>query len=142
MAANNTIEKVLMTTLEQFEKFENPADFKVVKDDSKKMDELVGIIRNAAEEYLQLEQIPGLDTNPDELGKRLPPHRIEMIKEGLTIPTYKINITKRGAGGNHSVDITRDGKPFKPSRELITLEDVDSTKVLQYAIVSLWRPYY
>ncbi len=135
MAANNTIEKVLITTLEQFEKYANPADFKAVKDDSKKMDELITVIRNAAKEYLQLEQIPGVDKNPTELEKHLPPHRIEMIKEGLTIPTYKINITKTGARGNHSVDITRDGKLFKPSRELVTLEDINWATILQYASI-------
>ena len=85
----STIDYVLKTTLEQFEKHE-PLEFKKLKDNPKQLQDLTGVIHKAAEEYLRLEEIKDLDKNADELTKYLPSDRIKMIKDGLTVPTYKM----------------------------------------------------
>ena len=113
----------------------------MLQEDSQKMDELAKVIRSAAEEYMRLEQIQDIDKNPAELANHLPPRRIKMIEEGLTIPTYKININRREKE-IPTVDFTRDGKTFKPTIELATLNDIDYAKMMQYMLASLWRLCY
>ena len=132
-AKNSSVENVLKTTLQYIEQHEE-AEYKMLQKDSQKMDELTKVIRSAAEEYMRLEAIQDIDKNPGELARHLPPQRIKMIKEGLTIPTYKININRREKG-KPTVDFTRDGKTFKPTIELATLNDIDYAKMLQYASI-------
>ena len=82
----------------------------------------------------KMEQIQDIDKNPEKLADHLPPHRIKMIEEGLTIPTYKISINKKKAG-KHTVEFTRDGKIFKQTMKLETLNDVEYATIMQYASI-------
>ena len=134
-AKNSSVENVLKSTLQHIEQHEE-AEYKMLQKDSQKMDELTKVIRSAAEEYMRLEEIQDIDKNPGELARHLPPQRIKMIEEGLTILTYKINIKKNEAG-EHTIECTRNGKTLKLilPKLLETAKDVAKSKYVQYASI-------
>ena len=79
-----------------------PDEFKKVTAEPKKLEELKTAARNAAEEEVKLSKVlrAGLSHSEieSELEKHLPKARVEMIKIGLTIPTYQMRLNKRSDG--------------------------------------------
>ncbi len=71
--------------------------------------------------------------NPRQLAKHISKKKLEMVKEGLTIPTYALHIRK--LGDISFVDIVRDGEEFLKPIMLSTREDILQANELQYASI-------
>ena len=131
------VESAVKGALEAIEK-NAPVEFKELNADPKKKAAVVDAARKAANEQVSLaKEFKGLRIEPEEIAQRLKKHlpesRVQMIKEGLTIPTYKLALSEEG--GNFHVKITRDGREFMPSKVLNTLSTVQETTWIQYASI-------
>ena len=86
-------------------------------------------MRKAAEEDVEHFKDVRPDFSPldveSHLRKHLPAARVELIKSGLTIPTYQMRLNKR-PDGHVWADIARDGKEFMPSIKLDTSAAIDT----------------
>lgn len=140
------MDELLQTTLDYIKK-QAPQEYAKLDAEPEKKKEIILAARSAIEEEIKLasigksltgekaksqqgEQVKFVST---ELAKHLPEHRIQMIRKGLEIPTYRLNIRREGS--KSFVDITRNGKTFKESRQLTTTSDIDLAKVIQYASI-------
>ena len=135
---NNIVESAVQAVLDDIEKY-SPEDFRKLNANPAKKAEILLAARKAAEEEVKhAEEFRGDSGEPrnveERLAKYLPQGRIDMIKEGLNIPTYRLDIAKKSDGHYH-VDITRGGKELMPSRVLITTADVASSTWVQYASI-------
>ena len=131
--ANNAaiVENAVKAALDDIKKY-SPETFEKLVANPKKKEEILQAARAAAEEEVKLAGIHGL-CDPGVLEKHLPKDRIKAIKEGLTIPTYKLSFRTKGAAT--FVDIARHDKEFMPSRQLAMLADTNWTKYVQYASI-------
>ena len=130
------VERCVTTALADIEKYA-PGEFEKLESDPTIKQSVVQAARDAATEHLKLAE--EFSTKPTEnieerLSKHLPKHRVDLIKTGLQVPTYQLNIAKRG-DGHHWVDITRDGKPFMESRKLDTSASIKQTSWIQIASI-------
>ena len=130
------VEHCVTTALADIEKYAAEEFEKLKKDPSIKQS-VVQAARDAATEHLKLAE--EFRTKPTEnieerLSKHLPKHRVDLIKTGLQVPTYQVNIAKR-SDGHHWVDIVRDGKPFMESRKLDTAASINKTSWIQIASI-------
>ena len=137
---NNIVERAVQAVLDDFEKY-SPEDFRKLNANPAKKAEILLAARKAAEEEVKhAEEFRGDSGEPrnveEQLVKYLPQGRIDMIKEGLNIPTYRLDIANyKKSDGYYHVDITRGGKELMPSRVLITTADVASSTWVQYASI-------
>ena len=121
-------ELAVKEALDNIKKY-SPEEFKKVNADSKLKERISEAVRKVAEEEVELSHL----THPSELEKHLPESRITAIKGGLAIPTYKLSFRKEG--GATFIDITRDGKEFKPTIKLQTSIDATAAEYVQYASI-------
>ena len=133
---NDNVEHCVTTALADIEKYA-PGEFKKLNKDPSLKQSVVQAARDAAFEHLKLAE--EFRTNPNEnieerLSKHLPKHRVDLIKTGLQVPTYQVNIAKR-SDGHHWVDIVRDGKSFFESRKLNTAASINQTYWIQIASI-------
>ena len=89
-----------------------PQEFQKLQTDPAKKQALIQAAGEAAEEEVKLAE--EFHTLPPEnvaerLSKHLPQNRVELIKTGLEVPTYHLDISKK-ADGHHWADITGVGK--------------------------------
>lgn len=114
----------------------DPDSFAKLNADRAKKDELTKMARAAAEEQVKLaKELKGEPKDVAEiLLKHLPRDRVEMIKSGLSIPTYTLDIAKQ-EDGHFWCSVTRDRKEFRPSIKLATVAGVDAATWLQYASI-------
>ena len=92
-----------------------PHEFEDLLSDPVKKEALVHAARKAAEEEVNLAKefsAGPCDDIEARLLKHLPKHRVDLIKTGLEVPTYGLDIQKTHESGRPQVNITRDGKPF------------------------------
>lgn len=68
------------------------------------------------------------------LAKYLPEERIQLIEESLSVPTFRVEITKKPTG-KYWVDFTREGEVFLPGIEIKTSADVETASILQKASI-------
>ena len=130
------IEHYVTTALADIKKYA-PGEFKKLEKDPSIKQSVVQAARDAATEHLKLAE--EFRTKPTEnieerLSKHLPKHRVDLIKTGLQVPTYQVNIAKR-VDRHHWVDITRDGKPFMESLKLDTAASINQTSWIQIASI-------
>ena len=134
---DDVVKRAVDTALADIRKFA-PEEYKQLESDPSKKQEIIKAVREAAMEHLKLAEEfrmqPTENKIADHLAKHLPSHRVEMIKTGLQVPTYRLDITKKD-DGHHWVDITRDGKEFMPSKKLNTIKAVDVTSWIQIASI-------
>ena len=130
------IERAVTTALQDIEK-NAPSQFAKINADPSVKENLVKATRNAAEEHLKLAtELKGQREDEVErlLLKHLPEGRVDKIKKGLTIPTYKM-VTAKRSDGHHWCTITRYEKEFMQPRKLVTSQEVDEANMLQGASI-------
>ena len=130
------VERCVTTTLADIEKYA-PEEFEKLEKDPTIKQSVVQAARDAATEHLKLAE--EFRTKPTEnieerLSKHLPKHRVDLIKTGLQVPTYQLNIARR-SDGHHWVDIIRDGKPFMESIKLDTAASIEQASWIQIASI-------
>ena len=137
MAAEN--EKVSQAVQEALALIEKnaPEEFSKLNADRKSKDAITKAAMTAAEEEVKLAH--EFASRPEQdirkrLAKHLPEDRIKLIEEALSIPTFRMEITKMKSG-KYLVQLKRGDKEFLPSRELATLADIDWAKIMQYASI-------
>lgn len=105
--------------------------------DGKLKDAITTAAREAADEEVKLAHEFASQPEQDirkRLEKHLPEDRIRLIENALTIPTFRMEISKMD-NGKHLVQLTREGEEFLPSRELVASADIVWATILQYASV-------
>ena len=129
------ITKAVEGALEQVQKYA-PVKYAKLNADPQKKDAIIQAARTAAKEQVQLaKEFAGQPKNiVERLGKHLSQSRIEMIKEGLNLPTFRMDISQK-SDGKHWVELTREGKPFLPARMLAASIDIDWASIMQYASI-------
>ena len=129
------ITKAVEGALEQVQKYA-PVKYAKLNADPQKKDTIIQAARTAAKEQVQLaKEFAGQPKNiVERLGKHLSQSRIEMIKEGLNLPTFRMDISQK-SDGKHWVELTREGKPFLPARMLAASIDIDWASIMQYASI-------
>jgi len=137
MATENVkISQAVEGALEQI-KENAPEEFSKLNADPKLKDAITEAARAAAAEELQLADEfaskPGQDIR-ERLSRHLPEDRIKLIEEALSIPTFRMEITKR-SDGKYWVQLTRKGEDFLPGRELATVADIEWSSILQEASI-------
>ena len=87
------------------------------------------VLQNPAEEVVGL------------LTDSLPVERIQLVQEAFSIPTFDMEIIqfKRRKDGNllARVEFTMQGEEFLPPMELVTRDDINWAKILQYASIAI-----
>ena len=135
MADKGIIENAVRETMDEMEQ-RAPIHMQRLTKDHEKHEKIVRAAREAATEQVIL--VKEFADQPSDilarLRKHLPEDRIKMIQEGLTHLTYRLDIIK-SADGHHTVNITRKGEEFVPSRNLVTTADVDWATIMQYASI-------
>ena len=139
--ASDMVAKVVDEVLEQVQKLAPEKYAQAVADPERKA-AVAEAARSAATEQLALaKELAGRpDDIENRLRKHLPEGRIELIREGLKLPTFRMDIAKK-SDGKHWIELTaREGKTFKPPRQLAAASDVDWATMLQYAsiLVEAW----
>ena len=128
------IQKSIDGALAEIKKFA-PDQFAKLEANPSKKAEIIKAARDNVTLHLRLAaERPPTGKEAEHLAKHLPKQRVELIKKGLQVPTYRLDITKK-PDGHHWVDITRDGKEFLPSRKLDTIAAIDATSWLQMASI-------
>ena len=133
---SDIIQRAVDAALANIEKYA-PQEFQQLEADPAKKKALIQAAREAAEETVKVAE--EFRTRPSEnvaerLSKHLPKHRVDLIRTGLQVPTYRLDISKRD-DGHHWADITRDGKPFMESKQLNTLAAINETSWSQMASI-------
>ena len=132
---NKKISKAVEGALKQMKK-NTPEEFSKLNADPQLKDAITEAARATATEELQLAD--EFASKPDQdirkrLSKHLPEDRIKLIEEALSIPTFRMEITK--SDGKYWVQLTRKGEEFLPGRELATLADTEWSSIRQEASI-------
>ena len=130
------IAKAVDGTLEQIQKYAPEEYAKLVARPEEK-EAIIQAARSAATEQLTLAK--ELAGRPDDieqrLRKHLPESRMKLLRGGLDLPTFRMDITKK-SDGKHWAELTaREGKTFKPPRQLAAASDIDWATIMQYASI-------
>jgi len=137
MATENVkISRAVEGALEQI-KENAPEEFSKLNADPKLKNAITEAARAAAAEEVQLAD--EFASRPDQdirrrLSRHLPEDRIKLIEEALSIPTFRMEITKK-SDGKYWVQLTRKGEEFLPGRELATVADIEWSSILQEASI-------
>ena len=144
MATNPIVKKAVQAALDEIKEIDVDG-WKKLQKDSQELQQVTEDATRAAEEevnqssfeeFNQLEKHPPKDLAKivsQTLSKHLPSSRIEMIENGLQIPTYQLNF--RHENDTYFVDITRGGDKFMDSIQLAAVEDIFSATGLQIASI-------
>ena len=114
-----------------------PEEYTKLNADPQKKETIVQAARSAATKQVKFaKELAGQPSDISErLAKHLPESRIKIIQEGLSLPTFRMDITKM-SDGKHRVKLTRENQePFKPSRELAAVSDINWATIMQYASI-------
>jgi len=141
--AGNIVERAVNGALLDVEKYA-PKEFKeYLQADPIKKEEFKKAAKEAAEEEVKLAAEFGSkdsarETSAEDISKRLKRHhssdRLELVKTGLQVPTYNVNIEKK-PDGYHWVNVTRDGKKFMDPIRIESLASIDTAKWIQIASI-------
>ncbi|KAJ8046938.1 hypothetical protein HOLleu_05784 [Holothuria leucospilota] len=131
---SDIIENAVKEALEQIQKHA-AAEYAKLNSEPSQKEKVIEAARAAASETLELnKEFTGKPQNIDErLAKHLPDSRIQLIKDGLNIPTFRLEIAKEQ--DMHLLQFTREGKQFLPERKLASIEDIDWGTAMQYASI-------
>ena len=133
---NEKISQAVKGALEQIEK-NAPEEYSKLSVDPKLKAAITEAARASATEEVKLAQ--EFASQPDRdirkrLAKYVPEDRIKLIEEALSIPTFRMEITKK-ADGKYWVQSTRGGKEFFPGKVLATVADIKSASIEQEASI-------
>ena len=113
MESSKIIDSVVKGAVEEVKKLD-PDEFSKVMANAEKKNEFNKIVKATAEEHLNFAKKLG-STEPSNIQETIQKHfskaRIEMIANGLNLPTYRMDVTKH-SDGSHWVHTTRDGEEF------------------------------
>ena len=129
------IENVVKETMQEMEQ-RAPIQMHRLKQDDEKYQKILSAARESATEEVTMSK-EFADQPSDilvRLKKHLPEERIKMIQAGLSLPTYRLDITK-SPEGHRTVSLKREDEMFLASRNLMTMVDIDWTKIMQYASI-------
>ena len=123
-----------------------PEQYQKLQEDPVKKKELIAVATAAAEEEVnqqdafsfteqQTQQTPAelQKLLSKKLATYLPSDRVELIKNGLQIPTYRLNF--RHEGGVYYVDFTKSGEKYMESITLDTAEGFSTASAFQIASI-------
>lgn len=121
-----------------------PEDYEKLQKDPAKKKELIAAAKAVAEAQVNGQgafSFIGIHQPPEELTKllseKLPKYvasgRVELIKKGLQIPSYRLNF--RHEKGNYYVDITKSGVKYLDSIKLDTTVNAEKASGLQIASI-------
>ena len=123
-----------------------PEQYQKLQEDPVKKKELIAVATTAAEEEVnqqdafsfteqQTQQTPAelQKLLSKKLATYLPSDRVELIKNGLQIPTYRLNF--RHEGGVYYVDFTKSGEKYMESITLDTAEGFSTASAFQIASI-------
>lgn len=121
-----------------------PEDYEKLQKDPAKKKELIAAAKAVAEAQVNGQgtfSFIGIHQPPEELTKLLseklpkyvPSGRVELIKKGLQIPSYRLNF--RHEKGNYYVDITKSGVKYLDSIKLDTTVNAEKASGLQIASI-------
>ncbi|XP_071833854.1 uncharacterized protein [Apostichopus japonicus] len=129
------VQKALKAVLEDMGKYA-PEEYKKLNAEPAWKEKITEAARATATETLKLTD--ELRNQPEDIAARLSKHlsheRIQLIRGGLEIPTFRLEIVKR-EDGNYWSEFTRDGKQFLPSQAISTADDVDLESDMQNASI-------
>jgi hypothetical protein len=129
------IENVVKETIQEMEK-RAPIQMHRLKQDDEKYQKILSAARKSATEQVTMSK-EFADQPSDilvRLRKHLPEERIKLIQAGLSLPTYRLDITK-SRQGHFTVSSKRGDEMFLASRNLMTMADIDWAKIMQYASI-------
>ncbi|PIK50570.1 hypothetical protein BSL78_12549 [Apostichopus japonicus] len=132
---SDLVEKAVKAVMEDLGKYA-PEEYKKLNAERAKKEKIIQAARATATETLKLTN--ELRNQPKDIAARLSKHlsdeRIQLIRRGLEIPTFRLEISKR-EDGKHWLELTREGKQFLPSRAISTAQDADWGSVMQLASI-------
>ncbi|PIK41294.1 hypothetical protein BSL78_21856 [Apostichopus japonicus] len=132
---SDLVEKAVKVVLEDIAKYA-PEEYKKLNAEPAKKEKIIQAARATATETLKLND--ELRNQPEDISARLSKHlsdeRIQLIRGGLEIPTFRLEIAKRD-DEKHWLELTREGKQFLPSRAISTALDADWGSVMQLASI-------
>ena len=114
-----------------------PAEYAKLDADSVKKKQLIQAARETATECLQLAaEFLGQPTDiAERLAKHLSKDRIQLIRLGLSIPTFQMDVIKK-EDGKYLVKLSKNGNPFMTgTRDLSVTADVDWSNTIQEASI-------
>jgi len=139
--ATNIVERAVNAALQDVEKYAPKEYKKILLADPVKKEEFKKAAKEAAEEEVKLAAefaSKGQRISEDCIVEQLKMHysadRLELIKTGLQVPTYRVDIGKE-QDGYHWVHITRDGKKFMDPIRLDSLASINKAKYIQIASI-------
>ncbi|XP_071834311.1 uncharacterized protein [Apostichopus japonicus] len=128
---SDLVEKAVKVVLEDIRKYA-PEEYKKLNAEPAMKERIILAATETAEESLLLTD--ELRNQPEDiaalLSKHLSDERIQLIRGGLEIPTFRLEIAKRD-DEKHWLEFTREGKQFLPSRAISTALDVDWGSAMQ-----------
>ncbi|XP_038062354.1 uncharacterized protein LOC119732824 [Patiria miniata] len=132
---SDIITKACNGALEEIQK-KAPAEYAKLNADPDKKAKLIQAANSAATECVKLAE-EFADKPHENIAERLAKHlsgeRIKLIQGGLSIPTFRMDITK--SAGNSLAQFTRGGEQFLTARALATSVDIDWATIKQYGSV-------
>ena len=141
MASEILIEKSIKATFQEIKKYA-PDDYAKIESDPHLKEATTEAARIAAAEEVDFDR--EFLQNPGEevvglLTDNLSEERIQMIKEAFSIPTFDMEVIhykrKRGVHSLGRVEFMMEGEEFLPPKELVTADDINWVKILQYASI-------
>ena len=141
MASEELIEQSITATFQEIKKY-SPDDYAKIESDPHLKEATTEVARSAAAEEVDFDleflQNPGEEV-VGLLTDRLSEERIQMIKEAFSIPTFDMEVIhykrKRGVHPLARVEFRMDGEEFLPPIELVTPDNINWAKILQYASI-------
>ncbi|PIK41293.1 hypothetical protein BSL78_21855 [Apostichopus japonicus] len=132
---SDLVEKAVKVVLEDIAKYA-PEEYKKLNAEPAKKEKIIQAASETATENLKLTD--ELRNQPEDiaalLSKHLSDERIQLLRGGLKIPTFRLEIAKRD-DEKHWLEFTREGKQFLPSRAISTALDVDWGSAMQLASI-------
>ena len=132
---SDVIAKAVEGAFEQIKEYA-PEEYTRLNAEPEIKDKILRVATTAATEEVQLakEFADQPDDIAERLAKYLPAARIKMLRDALSIPTFRMDITKKSDGQNW-VEISRGGKPLLPARLLSSPADVNWATIKQEASI-------
>ena len=141
MASKELIEQSIKETFQEIKK-RAPDDYAKIESDPHLKEATTEAARSAAAEEVDFDR--EFLQNPGEevvglLTDNLSEERIQMIKEAFSIPTFDMEVIhykrKRGVHSLGRVEFMMEGEEFLPPIELVTPDNINWAKILQYASI-------
>ena len=130
------VDKVVKQTMNDIMKFDSKHYEKLVENPDR-MESVMNAAKGVAEEQVPLaKHFVYEPSNIEEiLSQHLPEERIALLKKGLSIPTFRMEITKRLDDDKHVAAFTRNNINLLQPRILNSNISIDWAKIKQYGSI-------